>query len=69
MDDQRNDRTGSRIMQMLRLVALMLVGAGIGSLPRVGNIVTVAEERIPNSIFGALCGLGVEMVVRALSKK
>jgi hypothetical protein len=55
-------------MKTIRLAALMILGAGIGDLPRVGNIRTINEERIPRAVFGAICGLGVEMVIRALSK-
>jgi hypothetical protein len=70
MDDQRDDRKGRwGIMRPIRLAALMIVGAGIGDLPRVGNFNVINEERIPRVVFGALCGLGVEMAIRAISEK
>lgn len=57
------------MMQTVHLVVLILVGAGIGNLPQVGNLVAVAEQRFVNTVLGAVCGLGVELMIRAVSKK
>jgi len=46
----------------------MLVGAAIGNVPMVGRFPDVVEQQFANTIFGAFCGLAMEMVIRALSK-
>jgi len=55
-------------MRTLHLVVLMLVGAAIGNVPMVGRFPDVVEQQFANTIFGAFCGLAMEMVIRALSK-
>ena len=55
-------------MRMLRLVVLMVVCAGIGNLPMIGHLPDVQAQRFANAIFGVFCGLGIEMVIRALGK-
>ena len=70
MDDQRPDRTVIRsVIRGVRMIALMYFCAAIGNLPRVGNMVPMAEQRFKDTLIGAFCGLGVEMCIRAFSKK
>jgi hypothetical protein len=47
----------------------MIAGALFGNLPQVGNRVTVAEQRFQHTLFGAVCGLGIEIFIRAVGKK
>jgi len=70
MDDQGIDRKrGSSVMRTLRLAVLMLIGSAYGFLPEVGNRLAIEEKRLPNAILGATCGLFVEALIRANSKK
>jgi hypothetical protein len=55
------------LLQVLRLAVLMIIGAGIGSLPSIShNYVERVEKQFSGAIVGALCGLAVELVVRQL---
>jgi hypothetical protein len=55
-------------LQVLRLIVLMLVGAGIGSgigpSPTSHNFAERAEQRFSGAVLGALCGFAAELVVR-----
>jgi hypothetical protein len=55
--------------RVFRLIALMLVGAMLGSLPEVGHLTTVAEKRFVNTVLGSFCGLGIETLIRAADKR
>src|SRR5262245_47066421 len=55
------------VLQVLRLTVLMLAGASIGSLMGTGvchSPYELVERQFHSTIFGALCGLAVELVVR-----
>jgi hypothetical protein len=55
------------VLQVLRLIVLMLIGAGIGYAPRISHSqAEMVEQQFSGAILGALCGLAVELVVREL---
>lgn len=70
MDDQRTDQTSFRhVMRTARMVALMLVCAGIGNLPQVGDRVRMAEQQFEHTLVGAFCGLGLELLIRGIERE
>jgi hypothetical protein len=55
------------VLQVLRLIVLMLIGASVGVLMTIGpthRFSELEERRLSGAIFGALCGFAAELIVR-----
>ena len=60
----------AHVLRVVRLIALMLVGAGVGQAVGMGpshSRAEFAENQFQGVIVGAFAGLSVELVIRLLS--